>query len=382
MGRIVNCHGAVQLSRDIVEPQTEEQREGEAAHWVGQQMLLSRRDNSYGSYRINLDDYLNVAAPNGVIITEEMFDAALTYYNTVMKVAGHGLIQQLHIEEPVAIQTIHPECWGTPDSWLYDAAARTLHLWDFKYGHASVSAVDNYQLISYDVGILDTISNGNALHADLGVTCINNVVQPRCYDGQGPVRSWSVSSSDLRSYVNIMKDACERADKPGAMVHAGAHCIGCPARSVCPAILTATSMVIDYVTSPVPVNPTNEALAFELMLIEKAEKLLKYRRDAVEQETLKRIHSGQTIPGYYMEQGYTNNKWMVDDQTVIATGKLLGVDFSKPGVLTPAQAKKELERRHMLSEAIDSLLGREPTAMKLARESTTRARQIFSRNKI
>lgn len=377
----MNCHGAVRMTAGVVEPETDEIREGTAAHWVGQQMLLSRRDGAY-PYRIHLEDYLGATAPNGVIITDEMFDAALAYYKAVMEIAGNGLIQQMRIEECIAITTIHKLCWGTPDCWIWDQKTNTLYVFDFKYGHHSVVAYENYQLMAYSVGILDYLTNGNGLSNTLGIQVVNIVSQPRCYDGRGPVRTHRYMNHDLRPYVNIMSQACAASEKEDAVVRSGSHCIGCPARHFCPSALGSVSKIIDYVSSPIPVNPTNEGLAFELMLIETAEKLLKYRKEAIEQEALRRLHDGKVIPGYYLEPGYTHNKWLVDDQTVISTGKLLGVEFSKPGMCTPAQAKQLLERKHIDGSVIDSLMGKQQTSMKLTRESNVRAREIFSQGKI
>ena len=191
--RRVACPGSRAL--EAMYPEDKESpfaKEGEAAHWVASELL--RSCESFPTY-----------APNGEFITQEMFKGADLYYDSIATVLNrfYGMVDytQLSIEQRVDISRIHPDCWGTPDCWLYHAPE--LHIWDYKFGHGFVEVFENWQLIEYAAGILDRLGvNGIA---DQHTTIYFYIIQPRNFHRLGPVRTWRVKASDLRSYFNILE---------------------------------------------------------------------------------------------------------------------------------------------------------------------------------
>lgn len=381
MFRTVACHGWAMMAADIVEEETQESREGTAVHWVAEQMMASYQDPNGGvPYS---DQYIDKPAENGVIITDDMYDAALTYTGELIQTAQQtGLLRSINIEHRLDMPEIHEFNWGTPDAWLFDQKNMTLYMWDLKYGHASVLATENWQLMDYAVGALNQVTNNNGLQ-DNGITVKFCIVQPRCFDGNGPYRRWELKDVDLRGYVNQMKYACEMSDKPDAKLTAGTHCRDCPARYKCPASLNSSAVIIDESFMAIPVDVSNEGLAYELSMIERAEALIKARKNAMEAEAFKRIASGTSLPGFGVAETFTRDKWNAPAEEVFTMCDLMGVNARKPPeAKTPNQVINLLKSVNVDGSVIMSYYGKEQSGLKLIKDDGSKAKQIFSQGKL
>lgn len=367
MSIIVPCPGSVMLGADIPDEETEDTRIGEAVHWVGEHMLKVMTGE-----RSKPETYLGIRTPNDVIVTEEMLDCATIYFETVKAVASKG-DGNLNIECQRPIPEIHEVCFGTNDADYWDADDGILYVWDYKHGHASVDAVDNYQLAAYASGILSELGVDDQ-HVRLSL----NIVQPRCYDGKGVVRTWNCMASDIRGHVNQMHMAAEEAMSPSPMLNAGLHCHYCKARYRCQVNQAAVARRVDYALLTGAQELSNEALAYELEVLEEAEAIVSHRKDALEAEALARALKGQAIPGRALEQGYSNNKWSQPVEDVIILGDMMGVDLrSPPSTITPAQAINLLKKNHIDESVINGYYGKQPTAMKLVKDDGSKARNVF-----
>lgn len=371
------CAGFVTLMTGVIEPDTQAQREGTASHWVAEDWLHSFIDPDRGP--MIRDDYIGATASNGELVDEDMVDAAKLYVDDILMTANQrGLLRQLQVEQRVMATAIHEHCWGTPDCWAWDVGANTLYLWDYKYGHSSVSAFENWQMVCYLVGILDQITQGNAL-GDFDINIVVRIIQPRCYDGLGPYREWRLKNSDLRAYVNILRTAAELAFKPGAQCTTGLHCKNCSAAHSCVALRESTATVIDSASDALPANPAPVELGYELEMINQAEILLKQRKESLEALAEHSIRTGTQVPGWQMEQRYSNRKWLKPKEEVVAMGQLMGLELlGEAELITPAKADEECKRKNVDASVISSYYGTKPTSMKLVQSSTDKARQIFS----
>lgn len=376
------CAGSVSLSLGIGDEDTDASRDGTAAHWVCEQILLSymQSDDNIKLY----PDLVGAQAPNGVVVDDEMYDAALTYVQEILGVCNTtGLLSKLHIEQPLTMPEIHQQCWGTPDCWAFHAESMTLYLWDFKYGHDSVLAYENWQMICYALGALRELTNGQPL-GEHGIKVVVRVVQPRCYDGLGPIREWVMNcGSELRGHVNQLRMAAEKVFSNQAQCITGPHCRHCDGSHHCPALTQATAGIIDRCSDVLPQTPTDTALVYELDQIEHALMLIKQRKDGLEAEAERRIRDGVLLPGRSMEQGYGHNTWIKPPEEIAALGELMGVDLWKPPeVLTPAKAIQEFKKINVDATVISSYYQRPPTKMKLVKDDGSKAKQIFSKRKI
>ena len=358
--RWVACAGSITLCQLF--PETEEtlqQKQGTAAHWVASQILTGQPEPA-----------LNQAAPNGIIVDEEMLDGVDMYVANVRAVMTDvgGL---LHVEMPVKMPHIHEHNWGTPDAWIYNEAQRILYIWDFKYGHSFVDAFENWQLIDYVAGILEEL--GVTGIEDQKITVHMRVVQPRNYHALGPIREWVVKASDLRVYFNVLTNAANKAFSSNAQCVPNSQCDNCSARHACGALQMSSFKGMDVSSRPVPTVLTNEELSLELRLINHYLERMEARKSGLDEMAAQVIRSGQAVPGFALKASQGNAKWTLTPQEIVAIGEMMGVDLAKPGVLTPAQAIKKGLPESMVS----GYSARTPGEAKLVTADTSAARRVF-----
>lgn len=371
LSRTIQCTGWVQLSMDIEEPETEEAREGTASHYVAEQMIKSVIESDTQT-KLRMD-FVNQTAPNGVVITDDMVDGAEFIVRDVLSVMNqHGLKRHTYVEQRVDIPQIHPDCFGTDDVFMWNPTTETLYVWDYKYGHVSVLAYQNYQLMAYAMGAMNM----------LGVTpksIVLRIVQPRCYDGYGPVREWVIDVNILRNHINHAYLRTAEADGINATLTPGPECKNCPGRIRCTALKQSTSNIIPVVQLPVNVDePDSLWLSVEYTALVNAQSLLKSRMDAIEAEMKRRMLNGENIPGYAQEPAYTRDNWKKPADEIISVCQLMGVDPRKPdALLTPNQVTAQLKKIGVDPSVISDYYGKERTGFKLVKDASAKARIIF-----
>lgn len=360
------CPGSILLGMDIPDEDTEDTRVGEATHWVGEHML-----RVFTGERSQPETYLGITAPNGVIVTEEMVDCATIYFDAIKPVIDGSTV---YIEQQVEIPRVHELCFGTPDAVHWNQGSGILTVWDYKHGHSGVDAIDNYQLAAYASGFMSKF-NIDDQHVRLSL----NIVQPRCYDGKGEIRTWNGMGSDIRGLVNQMEAAAVEALSPAPSTHAGPHCRHCKARYRCETNQRAGGAMVDFAGGAVPQELSDAAMGYELEVLEFAEDILKHRKKSLEAEALARALAGHAIPGRALEQGYGHDKWVHPVGDVIAMGDMFGVDLRAPeAAKTPAQSKAVLKKNNIDESVIKGYYGKQPSAMKLVKDDGSKARSVFN----
>jgi hypothetical protein len=370
------CPGSVALCADIPDEDTEDSQEGHAAHYVLERMLQMFRQ------RIDCDGVptglalIGQAAPNGIIITEEMFDAAKVAYDMVLSVVPCEQKQYLYIEFRVKALSIDEEAWGTLDIAFLDSRANTLYVWDFKYGRLSVSAFENRQLIGYAQAFCETVGI-DQLNPRLNL----NIIQPRCYDGQGPLRKWLTTLDDMRPLVNDLRDGVGQHRCGTAKCKTGPQCYQCKGRYVCDTNLMGAMVGIEVSGTSTPREISDLALGYEINVVESAIDLLSQRLDALNAEAGARIMRSKMIPGRRMRDTFSrSSKWNIPNEQVKMLGRMSGVDFMKPEEpLTPTQCKTLLKKKGIDDTVIDAYHAKTKTGVKLVKDDNSRTREIFSR---
>ncbi len=340
--------------------------EGTAAHWVVQQHLL------------NAPATLGQQAPNGVAVTQEMLDAAELVATDIQNALGMEWRQRLFIEQPVLINRVHRDNWGTPDyyAWVRLKNGRiVLFVWDFKYGHGIVEVFENWQLIDYVAGILDQMREAN----DMELVVDMRVIQPRAYHRDGPVRSWRVVASDLRGHFNRLEMAAE--DATGKDPHANPApeaCENCRGRHACNALQRKAYLAADRAKHYGATDLDSHALGLELRTLSNAAALLQARVSGLEAEVEARIKAGQLVPFWMLESSAGRLAWTKPASEVIAVGQMMGVNLAAPqDVITPTQAKNL-----GLDESVVNLYAKRPSGTaKLKYDNGAKARLIFSSSK-
>jgi hypothetical protein len=308
---------------------TQESMEGDATHFVGECMLRAYKATGYTTAVECGEAMVGITHANGVIITEEMFDVALCYLDKIYAVVGDDPKRRamLIVEQRVEARSIDPECWGTPDAFFYEVDTNTLYVWDLKNGHGRVDVFENYQLLGYSQAICETFS----------------------YTRLNP-----------RLNLNIVQS------------------------HKCPAIRQAGGNAIDVSMDTISREMTPDSMSYEKGLVEHALLILKERQSALDSMIEKNIRDGKFIPGYRMQDTVSSKKWKNNDpKTMEMMGQLLGVEtMNEPKPLTPTQVLTKLKKNKIDESVIMPYYHTTKTGVKVVPDDGSRAKQIFSQEKI
>ena len=354
------CTASVGLQQAF--PETEESEDsklGTAAHWVAQELWHGRPTPE------------NSLAPNGVVVDQEMIEAAELYVGHLRSIVDVFPIDQAHLEERVELDVIYPGNFGTPDFWLFRPAV--LYVRDFKYGHGYVEVYENPQLIDYVAGIIQKL--GIDGHAEQFLEVDFGIVQPRSFHRDGPIRTWRCRMTDLRGHINYSSNQAHEAMGPEAKYRAGEHCDHCSGRHVCPVAQRESYRAADLARVSTPIELPPEAIGLELQTLERAQAILEARISGLKGQAIALERQNIDVPFYRMEQGEGRERWVPEKAAeVIAICDLLGHDVRKKDALvTPKQA-----RRLGVDASVISAYSETPRGeRKLVPDTTTKAAKVF-----
>ena len=373
-----NCPGSVKAQAPYPDLETEESREGTAAHWVASSVLEGFRGGDY----VTCAQLEGTQAPNGVVIDEKMVEGAQIFVDDVIETyerfsEGKSLL----IEHRVHMPEIHPtDNWGTLDSNLYVPARAVLFLWDYKHGHRECDVVENLQMVDYLNGLVNLYQIDGRL--EQSTTVVVRIVQPFCYSASGPIREWVVRLSDLRALWNKLRMAAAEALGPSPRLTSGKWCRDCKAVLSCSAARLAGYNLVDAVKRPyVMDNMTGADLAVERGILKDGVAVAKARLEAIEDELGHRIRRGETDSGLTLEQSKGREVWNIPTAQVVALVGQLGVDAHKDAVLTPTQTRAAAPReiKGMLSDVISTVTRRPPGKLKLTQAENTKSARAFQK---
>lgn len=319
------CRGAVAMQErypeDVTSPTA---AEGIAAHWYVAETLLGR----------------SVAVGDGTpSVDAEMIDAGNSMVRDVRAVLAANTGCVVRVEERVQMTCVHPDCWGTPDAYMLNMGERRLYVWDYKYGHRFVDAHRNWQLILYAIGVLE--SEGVPIDDWKHWSIVLTIVQPRNYSPVGPIREWKIGGPALVKYIDPLRRAAIEASQPGAHLRTGDHCRDCSGRHACPALLRSAALSVDIAHEQTPMELTPQALGLELLYLRNAEKRIKARADALEEQVLGQMRGGTDVPLWKADYSAGRERWKQPADQVAMLGDLWGIDLRKPAdCITPNQARK------------------------------------------
>jgi hypothetical protein len=300
-----------------------------------------------------------------ITVTTEMMDHATEY---VREALSWGC--ELHVEESISGDVIHPECGGTPDVWGY--VPGLLRLLDAKYGHRHVEVYEHEQLLIYIASILEKLGINGLMDQYTWVEII--VYQPRCYDREGHFRRWRVLASDLRGNFNWLRGRAARTEAADAKCVTGSHCLDCSARHACKAAQHAGAVAMDLAQLPMPNDLPSEAIGAELDRIEWAMSMLKARQTGLEAQAMFNINNGAQIPGWDIERGQGRLYW-IDPKKAEALANLYGLSImNDPEPMTPTQV---ISKHKELAPFVPQLANRPLGAPKLVRFNMTHMKKLY-----
>lgn len=326
--------------------------EGTAAHWLAENLLLDPDREAFKRY-------LGAPAPNGVMVTEEMAEAVQVYTDHVK-----GLRGDLHIEQGV---DVFKSCRGTPDLWVYDPQADTLHVIDYKHGFGIVDPFRNWQLSLYAAGILKAWTGLPPANVEL------TIIQPRAYSRDGTIRSWRAPGAELDSmWAQATVRAVEANSAPVARSSSG--CRYCPARHACPAAIDAGVQLYEAATEALPYDLEASELGVQYEILTRAYEQLGFLVTAYEEQIKSALYRGGKVEGYGLEEKRGRAEWSVEPEEVQALGELYGVDLCPPTPLTPSKAINKGVDKGVIS----AYTQRHSKGHELVTVNLTNAKRIFA----
>lgn len=326
----MTCNGSFRAQQAYppldVEP-SQSRLEGRACHEVAQKLFKNEP----------FSDLVGSLSKDGIVITDELFDAAREYFNEVWGYCNtHGRLYDLHVEEVCPVPG-YGDWYCIPDAWVYVPEAKVLRVWDAKFGHRIVDPFENWQLL------IEAFSICEQFQSPPGIIELV-IVQPRGFSSEGTVRKWVLTYDELCAYRQQVNETMPRVLDATPMCTSGPHCLDCSARAHCDTLKQQSYAGVDYVQSLQTHNLSGHALGVELRLLQRAQEMIKMRLSGLEEQALHEIKQGQHVTFYSAKTTYGRKRWKKDvpvDQ-VIMMGDLLGQNLRKPQELdTPAQCVKK-----------------------------------------
>ncbi len=373
-GKPGGCTGYVSMSAAY--PELEDSTasaEGTTSHEIGEELIAWAMRVVPATVSASArETFVGKKASNGVIVTDEMFDAAWEYADDVVREARDRKSSP-ELEYRIKAPYIHAESFGTVDSWMYDPDKKELIVWDYKYGFGIVEAFENWQAINYVSGLLDELITDWRLKP--ATTIRIRIAQPRAFHRDGTIREWCTNTDEIQGYIEVLHNNAHIALSAEATTHTGDHCRYCEALHACPAALKAGVNLFEVTGHPLPVELTPQNMGVQLSIIRRAKKQLEYLESAFEEQVKSSIRSGKNVPGWSVQSSYGRLAWAKPIDEVIALGDMMGQDLRKPlDAITPTQAKKL-----GIDEALISAYSEKPnTGLKLTPDNKTKAREVFS----
>lgn len=315
--RWMNCPGSITLLDYIGEVSESDEpdyrAEGTAAHELAATCLLMHSEPW---------EYSGQKTSNDIPVDGDMIACVDVYLSAVLAEAAKG--GKLYVEYGIS-SPIHPDFYGTLDAAIVNGL--TGHLFDYKHGAGIVVEVEgNPQFMYYAYGLLEQ-------HPELTGFEIT-VVQPRAFHPDGPVRSWSVSAEELRTWArDVLVPAMDRTSMDTSL-DAGQWCRFCPAKLVCP-LLSGLFRAAAVANPAVVHNLSPELLGQEYQYIQG----VNFYRKALEEEVMKRMMTGRAIPGAKLVNKKADRVFRPGAAAVFAS-KFGEEAYTKPEMKTPAQMEK------------------------------------------
>lgn len=352
------CNGHVLMRQKYPEAPDEADSEvtedGTACHWLASETWEGR---------VLQEGQL---APNGRVLTDEMFDGVDTYHGVLRSWPG----VHAECEKFIPIPRIVQGMCGTPDAFAYNPETKTLYVADLKFGFRFVEVWYNLQLICYACGLIDLLGLS---WADTKI--VFTVVQPRSFHRDGPVRTWNTTANDILPYVTMLAAAAQRS----AVVYMpNPGCYDCPGRHECTAYQNAALAACEVAYGGGSTHElTPEALASELRLLNDAERKIKGRKTGLEVMAEDLLTRGKAVPGWALMPSYSRETWVEGAETQVMTlaEKFFKVRVSKPPkLITPNQARK------VLPTSVVAMYAHKPsTGVKLTRIDPLTAEKAFNK---
>lgn len=371
----MKCHGSAQarnLFPALDSEPSESKLEGRACHEAAQQLLERWRKGGV----LDFSGIVGSLSKDGIVITQELFDAAYEYVNDVAKFCDFNFLnKELRVEQRVDLSRWLPGWYCIPDASAYDASSNTLMVWDAKFGHSLVEPFENWQLLIGAFGVIQALDIPEPVRQAVKLDL--RVIQPRGFHRDGSIRKWFVTADRVGHYWNELHRALPIVTGESPPTTFGPQCKNCSARANCDTLLRVGYEGIDFASKLQTHKLTGHNLGVDLKLLRRAQKAIEYRLSGLEEQAIHEIKAGKDVTFYTAQQSKGRERWKKDvpHAEVIMMGDLLGIDIRKPVEMdTPAQVRKKGIDESVIAEYSETPL----TGLKLVEIDGDKARQIFN----
>lgn len=362
LSRLIQCPGSFQAGGPRMNGSGEQhraQQEGEAAHWLAEQIW--KVDSSHELMEPR--EMLGEQAPNGIVVDEIILADVLDYLTICRDLEAEAL--KTHTDKTKAAErtwfetrtdfdcgtenkaTVAAKC----DFASYNAATQTLHVLDFKYGYRAVEAGDNWQLLAYAFSW--AMHNQGAPIRKVNLA----IFQPRAAHPLGVHRHDNLDSREFADKWNEFRTAVARigVDTETAT---GSQCRYCPALPRCGAARLASQNSVDVSLSTREIDQLDDsALALEIEALRRGKDLIEERLPALEELAIARIESGSKMPKLQVARMQGRMVWKPDADLEFL-GEMTGIELHKKKPITPKQAEKMGVSGPVLGQYADIVPGR------------------------
>lgn len=323
--RLMQCVGSKSMPAfSVPTPQTDDAREGIAAHWLATGALTGRITE--------LDEWAERKAPNGVYLTPQVIEAVRWYVEGVTR--DRSSDRRFVEHDMTAWNSDRSVTIGCRPDHLTDDMAnynRRIRIDDFKYGWRIVEPENNWTLVAHACAyIADKVIDHDTVFEF-------RIWQPRPVHPAGKCRLWIVNAAHLVALREYMFNVLSTTSPT---LQTGPYCYKCPARSNCPAIRKASMSLLDVVEQAIPDDLTLDDLSLMMDALNAADHTLKQYKDAISERIVDAITRGQVVRNYHLKSYDGPLDW-VDGIDAVALSLLTDKPVSKPAPLfTPTQLKK------------------------------------------
>lgn len=347
-------------------PPSDETLEGDAWHWHAAQWAQGNK--------LDIGTVFRSGGQEWTVDIDMVTGSKLWAYHTV----NHSTAR---FEDPVSMPQIHEQCHGTPDWWQFRAGVivesvggNTVSVKDYKSGHRVVEAFENWQLISYALGVCNRLGI-----TDPETIIAMAIVQPKDYGKQ--VKEWTITLGQLMVYVGRIAARVAEALGADAIATVGGHCIDCKARHLCKTLQRGAQHVVEFTGIAEQQELSHEALGVEARILKDAMAVLKARYEGLTTQIDALMRSGTSIPYWVLDNGRSLLKWNegVSVEDIRLLGQSAEVNTIQPvKPITPTQAKDA-----GIDETIIALYAtRQPPGKTLKPDTNMKARKVFGANKV
>lgn len=319
--RWMTCPGSVALCAAVPPaPPSEAAREGTAAHWVAEQFLLQAAGRAHAVPAVG-----QLCPENDYLIDGDMIEhGRFAYVPYIRDIVGDAHVARVAVERKFDLAWVYPTMFGTCDaSAVFDGETRALHIFDYKYGQALVSAVENPQLVFYALGAANSMLGPK--WATRVEKVVLHVIQPRVSHIPDV---WELDAHGLVLWVAKFRCSAALTEDPLApRIYSRDGCYFCNGAQTdpdtgkphCDVLYAKQLEIAERLAQPLPAMSalTPQQLADELDDFAHARKVADERYDSLRIWGLQQVDGfGIDVPRYKLAVKRAKRRWQNPDELI------------------------------------------------------------------